>query len=673
MRRSTLRRLLSLGALWATLGCARSASVTTEGTLPLRRVVIYRNGIGYFERHGHVDEDEVRFRVQQQEVGDFLATLAVMERGGSSVRAAAFPLPEEQAGDEPPRPTERRTVRVALDGRGHDLVVGYTVETPIWRPSYRLIFDAQGHPQVQAWGIVQNLSGEDWTDVSLALVAGTPVSFRSELAEPTIPPRPVVTDRGAVIDAVPLGETVLGQDGTVTTAPSSGPAGDDNRNRESEESGADDSGDGSFADLGTVGGLPGGGGGAGGGRRTMTRRPARMAPTGAPPSPQPRGPGYSRQNERQRALQAQAERRAQTATATPRNVASLAALAVQGGTTRYDLPHRVTLPDRSATMVMLTAREVPGEQLYLFAPDPGVPESSRHPFHVARFENRTGAMLERGPVAIFEAGAYLGQGMLEPLPDGASATVPFSLERALAVETHSTYNVEGERMVRIARETITLERYNVTRTTYRGRNGMDHPLRMMMRQALGDGVQLFEPPEGTQNANGAALAPLLVPARGNAELVLTARSPFTLSVAWSNENALHAVEEWLRTANPPAPVATAVRTAAELQRQLLALGRERSTAEQRRNDLQTNAEETRENLRAIRLNPGAADLRAQLTARLTRVSAEIDTLTRQVVTLDTQLGERRVRFAETVRELEVTAAPRPPAPATPPAAPAATP
>ncbi|MBI5512735.1 MAG: DUF4139 domain-containing protein [Deltaproteobacteria bacterium] len=635
--RSLLRWWLPAGALYGLLGCGRVASVTTEGTLPLRRVVVYRNGIGYFERHGHVDEDEVRFRVQQQEVGDFLATLAVMERGGSSVRAAAFPLPEEHVGDTPPRPTERRTVRVALDGRGHDLVVGYTVETPIWRPSYRLIFDAQGHPQVQAWGIVQNLSGEDWTDVSLALVAGTPVSFRSELAEPTIPPRPVVTDRGAVIDAVPLGETVLAQNNEAPAAPPPPPAATPaavTAATERMEGDELDSLQGGLAD-----------------RRDVARRRARA------PSTRSGGgsAGWGQRPTGQAALEP-------SATSTPRNVAALAALAVQGGTTRYDLPHRVTLPDRSATMVMLTAREVPGEQMYLFAPDGGVPESSRHPFHVARFENRTGAMLERGPVAIFEAGAYLGQGMLEPLPDGASATVPFALERALAVETHATYNVEGERLVRIARETITLERYNVTRTTYRGRNGMDHPLRIMMRHALGEGVQLHEPPEGTQNANGAALAPLLVPARGSAELVLTARTPFTISVQWSNEDALHAIEEWLRTANPPAPVATPVRAAAELQRQLIALGRERATAEERRNDLQTNAEETRENLRAIRLNPGAADLRAQLTARLARVSAEIDQLTRQVVTLDTQLGERRVRFAETVRELEVvTAPPTPPA------------
>ena len=86
--------------------------------------------------------------------------------------------------------------------------------------------------------------------------------------------------------------------------------------------------------------------------------------------------------------------------------------------TRYDLPAAVTIPDKSATMVMLLDQRVPGEVIALYAPDGGVPESSSHPFRVARFTNKTGGLLERGPLAIFSEGAFVGQGMTDPLPDG---------------------------------------------------------------------------------------------------------------------------------------------------------------------------------------------------------------------------------------------------------------
>src|SRR5580693_10613208 len=107
---------LALVAAAATTGCGRAAIVATDA-LPVKRVVVYRNGVAYFERSGHVDKDEVRFKMKQTEVGDFLATLAVMERGGSSVRAAAFPIKVDDDASQPtgddasptasPKPRER--------------------------------------------------------------------------------------------------------------------------------------------------------------------------------------------------------------------------------------------------------------------------------------------------------------------------------------------------------------------------------------------------------------------------------------------------------------------------------------------------------------------------------------------------------------------------------------
>ena len=616
-RRTHAAATLAL-ALFGAFGCARRPPVETGPTLPLRRVVVYRNGVGYFERQGHVEGEAVNFRVTQSEVGDFLATLAVMEQGGSSVRSAAFPMPEEQTGDAPPAPERRRNVRLALDGREHDLVVGYTVETPIWRPTYRLVFQGD-HPQVQAWGIVQNLSGEDWTNVNLSLVSGSPVSFRSDLATPVIPVRPIVTDRGAVIDSVPLSDTTLAQEEqraqntTATAAPMA---------MDSPSESDDEVGGGGLAER----------------RGRAARSPSPRAATRASSA----GVGYYRP---QPSAPPQPS-------STPRNLASLAALAVQGGSTRYDLPQTVTVPDRSATMVMLVARDVPGEQMYLFAPDQGVGDSGAHPFHVARFENRTGGTLERGPIAIFEHNAFLGQGMMESLPDGATTTVPFSLERGIAVESSQTSGTEGARLVRMVRDTLTIERYSVTRTTDRARNGMDHAVHLLYRHAL-NGAILFEPPAGTESSNGNALVPTAIDAHGRSEVVVTARTPFTVNADLSDEQAADALTAYLRDGHPPDAIAVTLRSALDMRRQIADLTQQRDNQVTRRDDLQRNAEETRGNLEAIRRNPAAADLRAQLTARLARTATDIDQTIRRIVEIDTQIGERRVRLVEAIRSVDL--------------------
>jgi hypothetical protein len=659
MSHNKQRSPLALLALVSILApaCVRGPQVSSMPTLGLRRVVVYRNGVAYFERGGHVAGDNVEFRVRQREVGDFLATLAVMERGGSSVQSAAFPLPRDPTqGERAPSLDERRTVQMRLDGRDHDLVVGYMAETPIWRPSYRLVLGARD-AQIQAYGVVQNLSGEDWRDVQLSLVTGAPVSFRSELAEPVITERPLVTDRGEVIDAVPQGDTTLANEPSPQPAPVVTAATTPAAIEEQED--LDDGADGDE-------------GRANAERRRAPRTSTRATASGRgagyglrggamAPRPAPRADDRASNYRNQRIGGTVGGRLGGTSgpafegPSRPRSVASLAAVAVQGGVTRYDLPVRVTVPDRSATMVLLASRDVPGERLYLYAPDAGVGDSTRHPFNVARFVNRTGSMLERGPLAIFEAGAFLGQGLIDPLPVDATAVVPFALERGLAVESASTYDVEGARLVTIRRGVVQIERFRTTRTTYRVRNGMDREARVLVRVPTPEGTSLFEPPPMTETANGAALVPVRVNARGRGEQLVVVRAPFAMSTHWGDPQAIEAIRAYIQGGRAPRATIDALTAALELQEQINRFALERGELITRRNDLQTNAQETRDNLESIRRNPAAADLRARLTARLTQVSADIDQVSRRIVELDTQIGERRVRFSEAVRTIDVDA------------------
>ena len=86
---------------------------------------------------------------------------------------------------------EDNTVSVAFSGNGRRRVqVGYLLESPIWKTSYRLLVGEQDEHLLQGWGIVENTTEEDWRDVRLTLVSGQPISFRMELYEPHYVQRP---------------------------------------------------------------------------------------------------------------------------------------------------------------------------------------------------------------------------------------------------------------------------------------------------------------------------------------------------------------------------------------------------------------------------------------------------------------------------------------------------
>jgi hypothetical protein len=641
------RFVLAFGLLALLSGCGRQPAVSADG-LPLRRVVIYRNGVAYFERAGHVEENEVRFRVKDTEVGDFLATLAVSETGGSSVRSVAFPLKvDDAAGDkdgEPHKKTEDekrglKHVVLALDGKAHDLEIGYVAEAPVWRPSYRLVVEKNGEGYLQAWGVVQNLSGEDWRNVRLSLVAGAPLAFEAQLGEAIIPERPVVTDRGEVIAAVPKGDTSLAQ-GTATdyrpttkdTVPRDEPA--EALKEEQDQEAKPKAGKRARGSAASLSGAAIGG--------ETRRAPTTAAPAPAAPPPPPPPP-------------------AKVAVQAPRSLRSLAAVAVEAGTTRYDLPQTVTIPDKSATMVLLLSRRIPGEALFLFAPDGGVPDSASHPFRVVRFVNATAGVLERGPIAVFERGSFLGQGMVDPLPAGATATVPFALERAMAVDQERKTDELGERVAKIENGELTIERDAVVQTKYRLRNGADLDAKILLRHPRIGGARLHQPPPETEDnvGTGTALVPARLKARGTSEVVVDERTTNQRREDWFTVIADNAVKGYLSDARGNVAVKAKLSAAWGLRKDIVDRYEARAKLAQEQSTLAQQTQETRANLRAIEKNRTADQLRAKLTARLTETSTRIDEVSKRIVEIDAKLAELRIQFRELLRDVVVTA-PLPP-------------
>lgn len=86
-----------------------------------------------------------------------------------------------------------RELAVALGGVAPDgrVRLGYLAEMPVWKAAYRLVAgDADG--LLQGWAILENLSGRDWREVEVTLIAGSPIALRQALYRSYFVPRPEV-------------------------------------------------------------------------------------------------------------------------------------------------------------------------------------------------------------------------------------------------------------------------------------------------------------------------------------------------------------------------------------------------------------------------------------------------------------------------------------------------
>jgi len=339
----------------------------------------------------------------------------------------------------------------------------------------------------------------------------------------------------------------------------------------------------------------------------------------------------------------------------PRNLQSLAAIAAEGASTRYDLPTLVTVPDKSATMVLLLSRRVPGEALYEYTPSGGVPDSSSHPFRVGRFTNKSGGLLERGPIAVFEEGSFLGQGLIDPLPNGAVATVPFALERSLAVEQEKKWDEKGARLVKIENGELTVERDAITETKYRMRNGGELAAKMLIRHNRQGGTRLFTPPPGTEDnvGTGSALVPAAIAPHATAEVIVDERATVRRTTDWFTPIADAAFKAYATDPLLNRDILAKLTAAWGVRDDIVKKQDTRNKLQVEQSGLSQSTEETRRNLRAIERNKVADALRAKLTQRLAETSNRLDEVTKQMVDLDSKLSELRVRFKEGVRDIKL--------------------
>jgi hypothetical protein len=574
------RLCVGLGAILAA-GCAHQ-------NLPVEHVAIYRNGVAYIERAGHVGSREVRFDVKESEVSDFLATLAVTERGGASVHAAAST--ENRSASEDHK-KELQTVVLSLDGAAHDLRVGYLTEAPVWKPSYRLVMREGGASELQMWGLVQNLSGEDWKDIRLSLIAGAPITFSSDIQTPVIPSRPNISDRGESIGAVPRSEMTMAQRETL--------------------------------------------------QGTSLSQNISAVSSSSPASPPP---GYGHRSQQGSA--------AADLPTTPR-----AASAAFGGTTRYDLPVTVTIADASTTMVMMMSHTVQGDEIFLFAPDPNIPESASHPFRALHFTNDSGGELAPGPISMFAKGAFLGEAMIDSVPAGGSSTLPFALDRSIVVEheVKGDEPVAGARLVKIEDGQITIEHERARRTSYRLRNGGDAAARVLVKHTLGAHSKLYSPPPGTEQRPGAetALVPATVPAHETSELVVDeGTGAAAASADWFSEGAGYAVRAFLADPLSDHDAVQKLTSAWAQREEAAGKMRERDHLRQHAYDLQTETEELRKNLKAAGGGTGDA-LRAKLGTRLAQAMAEISELDKKVAMIETAIAQATDRFKRAIQDVRV--------------------
>lgn len=733
-------------------GCAASRRPfsTVDQALELDRVVLYRNGIGYFERRGEVDGDVLRIRVRKDQVDDLLKSLTVVDGDGKAV-SVSMPLdaqswasaalsvlgpgrgslaavldamrgnevslqvngrnirgrvvmvertvnePDPDAsGSSPGAPqSDTRDFKVTLlsqqqmkvvrlskvDGiklhngdlamqfhrnldaaagegmfqqieveirlvgaRKHDLMVSYVVEAPMWKPTYRVVLPEGGKGQalLQAWAVVDNLSGEDWGEVKLSLTSGAPIAFRYDLHSPRHVSRSDLSGAGSSKRAqVSLGET------SYAPEPAPPPVMSEAMPEEEEM-------DYDFADDSLMDGAMGGAEKSG--SRSTSKKAKRPA---SPPASMP-GMGYGRGGGGYAAQDAKNMAEAEMGPALDyeslrRSTAANARAKQVTGLTQTDLTERVTVPDGTSTMVALVNAEVEAAETYLYKPGGAGNGYESNPYRVVRFKNTSEYVLEPGPISIYSGGSFVGEGLSETVGAGASVTIPFAVEPGIAVVTNRSSAGQKLVLTRLVRGVLEAESYYRTTTKYEVRTqpSVKTDEILVRHTRAGSNYTLAERPKGTEDLDGAYLIPIPIePGRAMGSLEVIEETPSTITLTIWDGRAEALLEDLLQAGTLSSADRAKLQPVIDARRAIGRIDTEIDGLRRQQSELDRRAAETRQNLEAIKKDPRAGDLRNKLSKRLDEFTREADAIGRRIVELNSKRLEAKIALEDMLENLD---------------------
>jgi hypothetical protein len=287
---------------------------------------------------------------------------------------------------------QKKAVSLNFNGEGKRKVqVGYVIENPIWKTSYRLVLDKQEKPFLQGWAVVENPTDEDWNSVEMALISGRPISFKMDLYNPLYIGRPTVEPELFASLRPPTYSGALAKF-------------DDHKGKELAEQQKQLAGA-----MPTAAAKPG---------AALRSRGEQMdglmkrAPTDADRDFANRVGGAM--NERMNLNQA---------------VNSVAHAAQLGDYFQYVIDQPVSLGRQKSALLPIVNKDVDGQRVSIYNPN----VQAKHPLLGLKFKNTSGMHLSQGPITVFEGSTYAGDTRVLDLQPGEERLVSYAIDQGTEV------------------------------------------------------------------------------------------------------------------------------------------------------------------------------------------------------------------------------------------------
>ncbi len=691
--------------------CFTASAETTpnpSNQLPISRVVLYKHGLGYFEREGKVQGNALlNFAFREEQMKDILTSFFVVDLGrgiissiryetsdplvkqlqeilikapdeavlsqfmlqlkGANLRIKAagesiegrvlgiepvsevinnvsikkgyrlalltpsgsirpvdlFAISEFSLTDESLQNELRRSLDISLNSKRSDrkqltvsatgegernLKMGYLTGMPIWKCSYRVIFDekAKGaNALIQGWALAENNTEEDWKDVKISFVAGNPISFMMDLYSPYYVKRPQVPIPGlqeAGVDWNKLSPPDLADEPPFRTT-------------------------------------------------KEKRTAAPMMAAGRPGAAQAKDQSSSRSTSPAEPSVAHAQEDASRSLGEllSAGYASQVDTAKLGELFSYEPKERISIPRGQAAMISILSQQFTGKRVLYYQAD-----FSPKPLNAFVLQNSSDLTLEAGPITFFDGVASIGKGILtSALPPGSQEVIPYAVDITVDIVTQQKSRKDPYVRARLVDGILTLTSVETLTNSWKIINRGKESSTLWLHQPKNSAYRLSKPEKPLKEVDRHYRFEIPLKAGETVDFAVEEKRDIseTVSLAKCNEEQ---IRFYVSQPSLSKGAKAFMKEMGDLMAKRASLQRETTELNQQSKRLSDDQARTRSNLQSLTSNqPKELELRAKWVAslsvnenQLSDCRGKLDELGAQVLKLDESLAKKVKEFKD---------------------------
>ncbi len=711
------KALLGAVGLAMLVGCGSGTTSYVHSNTTLGRVVVYRNGIAYFERFARVETDTLTVSVPADKLDDFLKSLTVTDAKTGEPAPISYPT------NVPATGTGLVELHIKLGGPApHDLKLTYVTEAPSWKPSYRITLGNDGKVSMEGWAVVDNTSGEDWENVKLGVGSSSALSFKFDLKSVKIVSRDTLQAEDLFAVAPPVGGAIYGGEkeqqvavldeeatnkiALAETKPvdvAKKPATKYDKNTKDYDGVGDSYGaSAGYGGSPSMGGAPKAAGGAKG--KSYPMPTATTSPVTPAPPPMTSADyafeatvtrliatkksavieGYALESDVDKTAASLERANKVRAQLVQRGISPDKVVAVgkglvagkKGGVRIIEVTPKDTekhetavagdpigtshfesnarMSVKRAQSAMISILKGSTEGEAVYFYDPESPRgNASFAFRAIRLKNPTESTLESGPVTVFGEGKFIGEGISEPIPPHASAFVPFALDRQIVVE-----NIDGEkdeilRVLAVQRGVFSTEVKHTKTTKLLFHNRLQTKARIAIRHTTPKGFTLDQKGFTLEKVGNSNVIGIEVDAGAKKELVLEESTPIFKTIDLRSPGGMDQVKVYVSSAAAAGPLKEQVTKIIKMQQEIGNLEQKVETKREEVSEYRARIDELHTQIFTLKAVKTGGALMKDLEKKMMEMSDKLTKATIDLVSQQEQLMMARIRFQDAVSELTV--------------------